>query len=72
MAKGTLEAVYAAKVACDVGGHYSRPDLLQLHVNGRPIERIIRKKDERRTSNVQHRISNDKKNEIKRSTKNVE
>jgi len=41
-------------------------------VNGQPIERIVMKKDERRTSNVQHRISNDKKNEIKRSAKNVE
>ncbi len=59
MAKGTLESVYAAKVACDVGGHYSRPDLLQLHVNGQPIERIVMKKDERGTSNVQPRISND-------------
>ncbi len=56
MAKGTLKSVYAAKVACDVGGHYSRPDLLQLHVNGQPIERIVMKKDERRTSKVQHRM----------------
>ena len=40
-ATGTLEAVYAAKVACDVGGHYSRPDLLQLLVNRQPQERLI-------------------------------
>jgi predicted amidohydrolase len=33
----SLEAVYAAKIACDGGGHYSRPDILQLYVNGRPI-----------------------------------
>lgn len=40
-ARGSLEAVLAAKTACDVGGHYSRPDLLQLLVNGRPLERVI-------------------------------
>jgi len=39
--RGSLEAVLAAKTACDVGGHYSRPDLLQLLVNGRPLERVI-------------------------------
>ena len=39
--QGSLEAVLAAKAACDVGGHYSRPDLLQLLVNGRPLERVI-------------------------------
>jgi hypothetical protein len=39
--QGSLEGVLAAKTACDVGGHYSRPDLLQLLVNGRPLERVI-------------------------------
>ena len=39
--KGSLEAVLAAKVACDVGGHYSRPDIFQLLVNRRPLERLI-------------------------------
>jgi len=39
--QASLEAVLAAKAACDVGGHYSRPDLLQLLVNGRPLERVI-------------------------------
>lgn len=38
-AQGSLEAVLAAKAACDVGGHYSRPDILRLHVAGRPLER---------------------------------
>jgi predicted amidohydrolase len=40
-AKGSLEAVYAAKALCDVGGHYSRPDIFQLHVNGQPLERLV-------------------------------
>jgi predicted amidohydrolase len=46
-AHGSLEAVLEAKAVCDVGGHYSRPDLLQLLVNGRPLERLIeRSRDE--------------------------
>ncbi len=36
----SLEAVYRFKSALDVGGHYSRPDILQLHINNCPIERI--------------------------------
>jgi predicted amidohydrolase len=37
VADGTLEAVLMQKARCDVGGHYARPDLLQLYVNGKPI-----------------------------------
>jgi nitrilase len=37
----SLEAVLRAKADIDVGGHYSRPDVLQLHVNRRPIERVV-------------------------------
>ncbi len=37
----SLEAVYAAKVACDVGGHYSRPDIFQLLVNRQPLQRLV-------------------------------
>lgn len=40
-ARGSLEAVLAAKVALDVAGHYSRPDLLQVLVNKNPVQRII-------------------------------
>lgn len=41
LAEGSLEAVMAAKVGIDIGGHYSRPDQLQLRINGRPLERLI-------------------------------
>jgi nitrilase len=37
----SLEAVLKAKAEIDVGGHYSRPDILQLHVNRRPLERLV-------------------------------
>lgn len=30
IAEGSREAVLAAKASCDIGGHYSRPDLLRL------------------------------------------
>jgi predicted amidohydrolase len=33
VAEGSLENVFAAKVACDVAGHYSRPDIFELRVN---------------------------------------
>jgi len=37
----SLKAVLQAKASCDVGGHYARPDVLQLHVNRRPLERVV-------------------------------
>jgi predicted amidohydrolase len=33
VAEGSTEHVYAAKSACDVGGHYSRPDVFRVYVN---------------------------------------
>nr|AAR97430.1 nitrilase [uncultured organism] len=41
IAKGNLDLVRAAKMASDVGGSYSRPDLLQLMINNRPLEQLI-------------------------------
>jgi nitrilase len=37
----SLEAVLQAKAEIDIGGHYSRPDVLQLLINRRPLERVI-------------------------------
>ena len=40
VAEGSLESVYAAKAVCDVAGHYSRPDIFQLQVDNRPVQRV--------------------------------
>lgn len=45
-ARGSLEAVLEAKAVCDVGGHYSRPDLLQLLIHEKTGERAIRETGE--------------------------
>ena len=30
-----------AKALCDTAGHYSRPDVLQLHINRKPLSRLV-------------------------------
>jgi nitrilase len=37
----SMEHVFAAKSACDVAGHYSRPDVFQLYVNRTPHSRVV-------------------------------
>jgi hypothetical protein len=41
----SLEAVLQAKAYYDVGGHYSRPDVLQLQINRRPLQRVVDRTD---------------------------
>jgi nitrilase len=41
IAEGSMEAVLAAKAVSDIGGHYSRPDLLRLIVDRNPQERVV-------------------------------
>ena len=36
----SMESVYAAKTSRDIGGHYSRPDVLNLSVNRKPLIRV--------------------------------
>ena len=37
----SLADIFAAKSACDVAGHYSRPDIFQLRVNRQPYEPVV-------------------------------
>ena len=37
----STEHIFAAKSICDVAGHYSRPDVFQLHVNRTPHRRVM-------------------------------
>ena len=42
LARCSQEALLAAKSATDIGGHYSRPDIFQLHVNDGPLLHVSR------------------------------
>ncbi len=45
MADCSMEHIFAAKSFCDVAGHYSRPDVFQLHVNRTPHSRVVETQD---------------------------
>jgi nitrilase len=50
--RGSLESVLMAKARCDIGGHYSRPDVLQLLVHGHSLERVIKGEEPRHAASA--------------------
>ena len=41
IAKGSQHGVMEPKLIADIAGHYSRPDVLQLHINQRPLANLV-------------------------------
>ncbi|MEM9169850.1 MAG: nitrilase-related carbon-nitrogen hydrolase, partial [Pseudomonadota bacterium] len=41
VAEGSLDVVRAAKAACDIAGHYSRPDVFRFLVNNEAVDRRV-------------------------------
>ncbi|MAE93398.1 MAG: nitrilase [Deltaproteobacteria bacterium] len=42
VADADLARTLSARALCDIGGHYSRPDVLKLHINTEPSRRIAK------------------------------
>jgi predicted amidohydrolase len=62
----SLEAVLEAKAACDVAGHYSRPDLLQLLVHEQKGDRTITAADSPvQTTSIAHEAQGDRDEELR-------
>jgi len=51
VADGSEEQLFAAKAYCDVTGHYSRPDVFQLHVNHAPLRHVLEMQLPKRETN---------------------
>lgn len=49
-AEGSTEEIFSAKAGCDTGGHYTRPDIFQLHVNRTPHQRVVYTQDAKRAA----------------------
>jgi nitrilase len=41
IAQGSQDVVMEHKLRADIAGHYSRPDVLQLHINQRPLANLV-------------------------------
>jgi nitrilase len=57
LARGSLEDVLMAKARCDVGGHYSRPDIFQLLVHRQPSERVMERTPEAASTRAASRVA---------------